>query len=103
VPLFGVFAAEYFVRSGGRFGEATLFERSGVRWASFVPWVAGFVVYHWSVATGPAGWVEAVRTVLSDWLSLPFPLFGSRLGASLPSFAVAFALALMLPARTPAR
>ncbi|HEY7755290.1 MAG TPA: putative hydroxymethylpyrimidine transporter CytX [Actinomycetota bacterium] len=98
VPLFGVFAAEYFVRHGGRFGEALLFERSGVRWAAFLPWVAGFVVYHWCVATGPAGWVEAVRTVLSDWLSLPFPLFGSRLGASLPSFVVAFGLALLVPA-----
>jgi hypothetical protein len=38
-----------------------------------------------------------VRTVFVDWLSLPFPLFGSRLGASLPSFVVAFALALVLP------
>jgi hypothetical protein len=37
--------------------------------------------------------------VFADWLSLPFPLFGSRLGASMPSFAVAFALALVLPSR----
>jgi hypothetical protein len=32
-------------------------------------------------------------------LGLAFPLFGSRLGATLPSFAVAFALALVLPRR----
>ncbi|MGH2635996.1 MAG: putative hydroxymethylpyrimidine transporter CytX [Actinomycetota bacterium] len=96
VPLFGVFAADYFVRRGGRYGEALLFEPSGFRWIAFVPWVAGFVVYQWCLATGPAAWVDAVRTALSDWLGLPYPLFGSRLGASLPAFFVAFALALVL-------
>jgi hypothetical protein len=30
---------------------------------------------------------------------LPFPLFDSGLGASLPSFVVAFALTLLLPRR----
>lgn len=97
VPLFGVFAADYFVRGRGRYGEEVLFARSGVRWAAFVPWIAGIVVYQWCVATGPEAWNEAVRTVLSDWLSLPYPLFGSRLGASLPSLAVAFGLAMLLP------
>jgi putative hydroxymethylpyrimidine transporter CytX len=102
VPLFGVFAADYFVRHAGSYGEDALFERSGVRWLAFLPWVAGFVVYHWCVATGPTAWIEAVRTVLADWLALPYPLFGSRIGASLPSFAVAFALGLALPRRGPA-
>jgi cytosine/uracil/thiamine/allantoin permease len=101
VPLFGVFAADYFVRHRGSYGEEALFEASGVRWPAFVPWIAGFVVYQWCVATGPAAWTDAVRTVLSDWLSLPYPLFGSRLGASLPSLAVAFALALALPGTRP--
>jgi putative hydroxymethylpyrimidine transporter CytX len=96
VPLFGVFAAHYFVRRRGRYGEAELFAPSGVRWIAFVPWVAGFLVYHWSVATGPAAWTDTVRTVLADWLSLPFPLFGGRIGASLPSFAAAFAASLLL-------
>jgi putative hydroxymethylpyrimidine transporter CytX len=102
VPLFGLFAAHYFVRRGGRYGEALLFEPTGIRWGAFVPWVGGFVVYHWSVATGPAGWAEAVRTVFAEWLSLPYPLFGARLGASLPSFAIAFLLGLILPARAAA-
>lgn len=97
LPLFGLFAADYFVRRRGAYGEDAIFEDSGVRWVALVPWAAGFVVYHWSVATGPTGWVEGVRTVLADWLSLPYPLFGSRLGASLPSFAVAFVLTLVLP------
>jgi putative hydroxymethylpyrimidine transporter CytX len=96
VPLFGVFAAHYFVRRRGRYGEAELFARSGVRWISFVPWMLGFVVYHWGVATGPAAWTDAVRTALAEWLSLPYPLFDGRLGASLPSFVVAFVAALLL-------
>jgi hypothetical protein len=41
-----------------------------------------------------------VRTVVHGWLHLPFPLFGSALGASVPSFAAAFALSLLvLPRR----
>lgn len=96
VPLFGVFAADYFVRRRGGYGEDVLFEPSGVRWQAFAPWLAGFVLYHWSVETGPAAWIDVVRTVLSDWLSLPYPLFDSGLGASVPSFVVAFAMALTL-------
>jgi putative hydroxymethylpyrimidine transporter CytX len=96
VPLFGVFAAHYFVRRRGRYGEDELFAPSGVRWIAMVPWILGFVVYHWSVATGPAAWTDAVRTALGEWLSLPYPLFGGRLGASLPSFVVAFGTALVL-------
>ena len=34
-----------------------------------------------------------------DAVGLPFPLFGSGLGASIPSFGVAFALTLLLPRR----
>src|ERR671922_70407 len=104
VPLFGVFAADYFVRARGRYGEATLFERTGVHARALVPWIAGFVLFHWCVPTGPQAWTDAVETVFAEWLSLPFPLFDSRLGASLPSFAVAFALALALalPNRRPA-
>jgi putative hydroxymethylpyrimidine transporter CytX len=99
VPLFGVFAADYFVRARGRYGQATLFERTGVHARAFIPWIAGFVLFHWCVPTGPQAWTDAVETVFADWLSLPFPLFDSHLGASLPSFAVAFALALALPNR----
>jgi nucleobase:cation symporter-1, NCS1 family len=99
VPLFGLFAADYLVRRRGRYGEAELFEPGGIRWRAFAPWIAGFVLFHWSVPTGPQGWVDAVRTVFADWLSLPFPLFESRFGASVPSFVVAFALALALRPR----
>jgi nucleobase:cation symporter-1, NCS1 family len=95
VPLAAVLIADYFVRSRGRYGEAALFERSGVRWRAFVPWVLGFVVYQWSVPTGPDGWVDAVGDVFGA-LGLPFPLFDSRLGASIPSFVVAFGLTALL-------
>ena len=98
VPLAAVLLADYHLRSGGRYGERTLFEPDGVRWLAFVPWLAGFLVFHWSVPTGPQGWVDAVRGAF-EWLGLPFPLLGSRFGASIPSFAVAFALTLLLPRR----
>ena len=97
VPLFGVFLADWLVRSRGRYGPGRLFAPTGIRWLAFVPWLVGFAIYHWSVPTGPAGWVEAVETLIGDRLGLPFPLFGSALGASLPSFAAAFVLTLVLP------
>jgi NCS1 family nucleobase:cation symporter-1 len=102
VPLAAVFIADYFVRSRGRYGEQGVFGAGGVRWLSFVPWVAGFVAYQWCVPTGPQGWVDAVGRVF-DALALPFPLFDRRFGASIPSFVLAFGLALLLPRRTPTR
>jgi purine-cytosine permease-like protein len=101
VPLAAVLLADYFVRCRGRYGEAALFARSGVRWRAFVPWVLGFVVYQWSVPTGPDGWVDALGDVFGA-IGLPFPLFDSRLGASIPSFVVAFGLAALL-SRSPTR
>ena len=102
VPLFGVFAADYFVRHRGRYTEAELVAETGVRWRALVPWATGFALFHWSVPTGPQGWIDAVRTVVHGWLHLPFPLFDSALGASLPSFAVAFALSLLVLPRSAA-
>ena len=98
VPLAAVLVADYFVRSHGRYGEQAVFGAVGVRWPSFIPWVVGFVVYQWCVPTGPPGWVDAVARVF-DTLALPFPLFDARLGASIPSFVVAFGMALLLPRR----
>ncbi|GIU98528.1 MAG: hypothetical protein KatS3mg014_0144 [Actinomycetota bacterium] len=102
VPLAGLFAAHWLVRAGGSYGPTRLFAGDGVRWWAVAPWLAGFVLYHWSVPTGPAGWVDAVRSVFTG-LGLPFPLFGSALGASLPSFAAAFLLGLVLPPGDPVR
>jgi NCS1 family nucleobase:cation symporter-1 len=101
VPLGAVFLADYFVRARGRYGPELVFgpDSDGLRWRALVPWVIGFVLYHWSVPTGPEGWVEAVEQLFTS-LGLPFPLLESRLGASVPSFAVAFVLSLIvLPRR----
>jgi NCS1 family nucleobase:cation symporter-1 len=103
VPLFGVFAAHYFVLAGGRYGEAAMFERVdvSVRWRAVVPWIVGFFVYQWCVPTGPAWWIDGMDRVVHAWLHLPFPLIaGSPLGASIPSFLVAFVVALLVLRRT---
>jgi putative hydroxymethylpyrimidine transporter CytX len=105
VPLAAIFLADYFVLARGRYGADTVFgpAAAGMRWRAMVPWVAGFVLYHWSVPTGPDRWIGAVERVFSG-LGLPFPLLGSRLGASLPSFVLAFLLALVvLPRRSGSR
>jgi nucleobase:cation symporter-1, NCS1 family len=87
VPLFGVFVADYFVL---RHRAAA----SG-RASAFAAWAAGFLLYQWSVPTGPVAWQRAVRTLLHGWLRLPFPLAGSKWGASIPSFAAALLIYLM--------
>ncbi|MGH2694377.1 MAG: purine-cytosine permease family protein [Actinomycetota bacterium] len=100
VPLFGILAAEYFVlrrralrvedlyRSDGRYWFT-----GGVKAAALIPWIAGFVVYHWIAPVGPAWWTDGVGSVLGSPLSERF----EWIGGSLPSFAVAFSLALVVP------
>jgi purine-cytosine permease-like protein len=87
VPLFGVFVAHELVVRGRRGTEV-----EGVRWTAAAAWAVGFVVYQWCVPTGPAWWQRAVETVLHGWLRPPFPLAGSSLGASIPSFVSALAV-----------
>jgi nucleobase:cation symporter-1, NCS1 family len=96
VPLFGVFVADYFVL-GNR--PADLFDgarRAGWRLRALVPWVVGFLLYQWSVPSGLAGWRDGLQTVFHDWLHLPFPLWDSALGASIPGFAAALLLSLVV-------
>ncbi|MDP9297483.1 MAG: cytosine permease [Actinomycetota bacterium] len=104
VPLFAVFLADWGVKHRGRYGEGALFDLAppGVRWRAIVPWVAGFVIYQWCVPTGPGWWTDSVGHLFAT-VRLPFPLIaGSPLGASAPSFAVAFVLALLVLPRGPA-
>lgn len=104
VPLFGLFLAHWALLHRGRYGEAALFDDAapGVRWRSFAPWVAGFVIYQWCVPTGPAWWTAGVGRVLAA-LHLPFPLIeGSSLGASIPAFVTAFVVAVLVLRRAPA-
>jgi len=76
VPLFGVLAADYLL---GRRAAAS------VRVGGLAAWVAGFAVYQWLQPTGP-GWWTSHLSWAGTW----------HVGASLPSFAVAFALAGLL-------
>ncbi|HEX9235157.1 MAG TPA: cytosine permease [Actinomycetota bacterium] len=106
VPLFGVFVADYFILRRGRVGEelfehATRSGRKGVNVRAFGAWIIGFLVYQWSVPTGPARWLSAMKTFFHGWLRLPFPLAGSAAGASIPSFgaALVLCLAFSLPGR----
>lgn len=98
VPLAGVLAADYLVVARGRYGTAALVDAPAWRVHAFVPWILGSVVYHWCVPTGPTWWVDGVGSVFGS-LGLPFPLFGSAFGASIPSFAVAAGLAAVVRRR----
>jgi nucleobase:cation symporter-1, NCS1 family len=113
VPLFGVFLADYFVLHRGRRripgedqdGQSSdeRMWRSGLNGPALAAWVAGFLVYQWSVPTGPAAWQKAIEILLHRWLHLPFPLWNSTAGASIPGFFVALTLYVVvasLPRRT---
>jgi hypothetical protein len=68
-------------------------ERTRSSWRTFLrqqaanaAWIAGFAVYQWLYPTGPSWWVEVVNELNPpDW----------GVGATVPSFSVAFALALV--------
>jgi nucleobase:cation symporter-1, NCS1 family len=87
VPLFGVLAAEFAY--GAR-------EPVAIRWSGMVAWLAGVALYQWIQPTGPDGWVDVVGRVPGAGE------FGG--GASLPAFALSFALfAALRYAHAPAR
>lgn len=102
VPLFAVFAASYFVWKVRGFGAADLFDRSGaafarggVRWGAMIAWGVGFLVYHATGPYAPAEWMSGFESLFRG-AGAPYPLFGGALGASLPGFVAAFALAIVL-------
>ena len=109
VPLAAVFLADWSVRHRGRYGEEALFDgaSAGVRWRAVVPWIAGFVAYQWC-APSPVGWWQELLDGTIGAAGLPVPLAGGALGGSIPGFAVAFAVALLVlprpaaPSRPPA-
>ena len=75
VPLFGVLAADFLLGAG---------PAVAVRWSGLGAWLAGFVLYHWIQPTGPAWWTDALAGApgVREFTG----------GASLPAFALAFAL-----------
>ena len=85
VPLFGVLAADWLVRRG--YDRDDVFGAPSLRLTQLGAWLAGFALYQWLIPTGPSWWVDLV-------LHLHPKSWG--LGASVPSFALAFALSAFL-------
>jgi putative hydroxymethylpyrimidine transporter CytX len=88
LPLFGVWFADYFVL-GNRVSAG------GVRLRAVLGWLGGFLVYHWIAPTPLDWWTGITERLFGQPLSVRFPW----LGASLPSFLVAFALHLLVGSR----
>ena len=88
VPLFGVLLADW-LRSGARYTRAQIFNAPAWRPELLFAWLVGFALYHWlhEPPLGPPWWVDIVEETRQQNLGI---------GASLPSFAASFALALAL-------
>ena len=86
VPLFGVLLADWLV-AGRRYREDDVFAGPGLRPGMVAAWIAGFALYQWVHPLGPSWWTD----LLGDGVDL-------RLGATLPSFALSFALAAAVAA-----
>lgn len=88
VPLFGVLLADW-LRAGARYRRANVFDAPTWRPELLLAWLAGFALYHWlhEPPLGPSWWVDIVEETGQQNLGI---------GASLPSFAASFALALAL-------
>jgi nucleobase:cation symporter-1, NCS1 family len=83
VPLLGVLVAHWLL-NGAHYTRADIFEGPAVRPGSIVAWGAGFLLYEWLYQPTDLGF-------WSRWLGhLPTPSY--QIGASLPSFALAFVL-----------
>ena len=93
VPLFAALLADWLV-AARHYSRAHVFESRAVRPGLLAAWVAGFAVYQWLYPNGPSWWVDLVER-------LDPPSWG--IGATLPSFAVAFTAALAVAALTKRR
>ena len=82
VPLFGVLLADWLA-AGSRYQERDVFSGPAVRWGMLAAWIAGFALYQWLHPVGPSWWTDA----LGEGAEL-------GIGATLPSFALAFVLGL---------
>lgn len=88
VPLFGVLLADW-LRSGARYTRSQIFHAPAWRAELLLAWLLGFLLYHWlhEPPLGPSWWVDVVERTGQPNLGI---------GASLPSFAASFVLALGL-------
>ena len=85
VPLFGVLLADWLF-SGAHYTRTDVFRAPDFRAAGLTAWLAGFAAYQWLQPTGPSWWTHFVGHAHPGVL---------HIGASLPSFAIAFALAAL--------
>jgi NCS1 family nucleobase:cation symporter-1 len=83
VPLFGVLLADWLV-AGMRYRRDDFFAAPAFRPAFIGAWVAGFALYQWLQPVGPSWWTDIVKNAHPSQFSI---------GASLPSFTLAFLLA----------
>lgn len=99
VPLLGLVAADHFLVRKGRLdthrleGGSGYWYSGGVRWWALLPWTAGFVVYHWINPSPLEWWLRLNEAIFGPPLSFTLPW----LCASVPAFATAFLLGLLLP------
>jgi nucleobase:cation symporter-1, NCS1 family len=83
VPLLGVLVADWLL-AGAHYTRHNVFDGPAFRPANIVAWVTGFAVYEWLYQPTDLGF-------WSRWVGqLPTPSY--QIGASVPSFAVAFLL-----------
>ena len=86
VPLFAVLLADWLL-AGRHYDADAVFRAPELRLEMLAAWLAGFALYQWLSPQGPGWWTRVVAHAhphASPWG-----------GASLPSFAAAFVLALL--------
>jgi purine-cytosine permease-like protein len=94
VPLLGVLLADWLL-AGAHYTRQHIFDGPAVRPGPIAAWVIGFLVYEWLYQPADLGF-------WSSWLGhLPTPSY--QIGASMPSFVVAFALTVLAVALGSAR
>jgi nucleobase:cation symporter-1, NCS1 family len=83
VPLLGVLLADWLL-AGAHYTREHIFAGPAVRVGSIAAWLAGFLVYEWLYQPADLGF-------WSRWMAeLPTPSY--QIGASIPSFVIAFLL-----------
>jgi NCS1 family nucleobase:cation symporter-1 len=86
VPLFAVLFADWLL-AGRHYDRDDIFVVPEIRTEMIGVWLVGFALYQWLSPVGPAWWTRIVGHL--DPHALPWG------GASLPSFAIAFGLAIL--------
>jgi NCS1 family nucleobase:cation symporter-1 len=89
VPLFGLLLAHWLL-NGAHYDARDVFDAPTVRAELLAAWLAGFVVYQWLVPIGPSWWRDLVDDIRPGTAGL------DGVGASIPSFLLAFTLAALV-------